>query len=95
MHEAFSAIVDEDGFPRAKIHGLRMLRSDIVTAFPFASCDSTNATQNGTRKALQIGAEQPMGSELIAHLCGVQSPERYTPRREMQLEFSLTQDADA
>lgn len=46
MAEAFGVICDSDGRPRCKVHGLRMLARDIVEAYPFSSCDSTNVAQN-------------------------------------------------
>ena len=49
MALAMSTLTDEDGFPRVKIHGLRMLNPDIFTKIPFSSCDSTNVAQNHWR----------------------------------------------
>lgn len=49
MSEAMSVCCDHEGRPLAKLHGLRMLRSDIVERYPFASCDSTNVAQNSHR----------------------------------------------
>lgn len=46
MAEAMNAICDRDGRPITKIHGLRMLDSDVFSRFPFASADSTNIAQN-------------------------------------------------
>ena len=34
------------GWPRAKLHGLRMLDPAVFTKFPFASADSTNVARN-------------------------------------------------
>lgn len=42
-------IICEDGQPRTKIHGLRMLAPAIFTKIPFASCDSTMVAQNIAR----------------------------------------------
>lgn len=67
MDEAFAVICDSDGWPRTRIHGLRMLRPDIVEAYPFYSCDSTNIAQNGLRQSLALGVDDsPWGSEVIA-----------------------------
>ena len=75
MYDAFDAICDEDGNPQAKIHGLRMLRGDIVSRFPFASCDSTNATQNGAKQGAQNGVDACWGRKTIARrIESVQSP---------------------
>ena len=61
MNDVFDVLCDEDGFPRTKVHGLRMLNSKIVTTYPFASCDSTNAAQNGPRTADQINTDDLWG----------------------------------
>jgi len=89
MDEAFDVICDEDGFPTAKIHGLRMLRSDIVTRYPFASCDSTNAVQNGTREAKKNHVDTGWGKATIARrMERSQSPSRWV-RGAVQKEFEL------
>ena len=44
--EAMKAACYEDGRPRAKLHGLRMLNPAIFRHLPLASADSTNATRN-------------------------------------------------
>lgn len=48
MADAMSVICDEDGRPRAKLHGLRMLDPEIFSRLPFASADSTNAVRNSS-----------------------------------------------
>jgi len=45
MNAAMSAVCD-DGRPRCKLHGLRMLDPDIFSRLPLASADSTNASVN-------------------------------------------------
>jgi len=44
--EAMDAVCDEDGRPKVKLHGLRMLDPEIFTRLPFSSADSTNAGVN-------------------------------------------------
>ncbi|MTZ12817.1 hypothetical protein GNE00_03620 [Pseudomonas sp. JL972] len=44
---AMEAVCDENGRPRCRLHGLRMLDPNIFTRLPFASADSTNAAVNG------------------------------------------------
>lgn len=39
-------ICDEEGFPRVKLHGLRMLDPVIFSHIPFASADSCNVARN-------------------------------------------------
>jgi len=46
MAEAMKTACDEQGRPRARLHGLRMLDPDIFTRLPLSSADSTNAAQN-------------------------------------------------
>lgn len=65
MDEAFTAIC-VDGYPTTKVHGLRMLRKDIIERYPFASCDSTNAVQNGVREAAKNGVDTSWGRMTIA-----------------------------
>jgi len=48
-NEAMRAICDEEGRPRCKLHGLRMLRSSILKRLPLSSADSTNVARNGDR----------------------------------------------
>lgn len=40
------AICDADGRPTVKLHGLRMMRPELVTNVPFASADSSNVARN-------------------------------------------------
>ena len=44
MRKIFEVVCDQDGVPRVKVHGLRMLDPEIVTNFPFSSCDSAGAS---------------------------------------------------
>ena len=46
MAQAMRVVCDDDGQPRCKLHGLRMLNPEIFTRFPFASADSTNIGRN-------------------------------------------------
>lgn len=46
MTEIMAALCDEDGRPRVRLHGLRMLSRDIVSATPLASADSTAICRN-------------------------------------------------
>ena len=90
MDDAWDVICDDDGQPRAKTHGLRMLRSDIVSRYPFASCDSTNAVQNGIREAKKNGVDGGWGKATIARRIEmVQSPSTWV-RGNVQSTFELT-----
>jgi hypothetical protein len=46
MAESMSAFCDEQGRPRTRLHGLRMLDPYVFTSFPFSSADSTNIARN-------------------------------------------------
>lgn len=46
MGEAMDRICDDQGRPRCKLHGLRMLDPEIFSRLPLASADSTNAAVN-------------------------------------------------
>jgi hypothetical protein len=46
MDEALRAICDEQGRPRCRLHGLRMLNPKIFTKLPLASADSTNVARH-------------------------------------------------
>jgi hypothetical protein len=46
INEAMHVACDDEGYPRAKLHGLRMLDPEVFTRLPFASADSTNVARN-------------------------------------------------
>lgn len=46
MNHAMRVVCDDDGFPRCRLHGLRMLNPEVFSRFPFASADSTNIGRN-------------------------------------------------
>ncbi|MES2367855.1 MAG: hypothetical protein V4563_18405 [Pseudomonadota bacterium] len=46
MAEAMKVICDEQGRPRCKLHGLRMLNPTIFSYLPLSSADSTNVARN-------------------------------------------------
>lgn len=56
----------EDGRPRAKLHGLRMLDPAIFHRLPLSSADSTNAARNGSRKAAEVGCNTLTGMTILA-----------------------------
>lgn len=60
-------LICRDGQPVVKLHGLRMLRSSIVTAVPLASADSTNVARNiGIDANWASGVYQPATKETRA-----------------------------
>lgn len=46
MQAAMAAVCDGDGYPRVKLHGLRMLNPAVFSRYPLASADSTNIARN-------------------------------------------------
>ena len=46
MADAMNAVTDKQGLPVAKLHGLRMLNTDVFSRLPLSSADSTNIAQN-------------------------------------------------
>lgn len=46
MAEMMEVVCDEDGRPRTKLHGLRMLDTIIFSSVPLASADSCNVSRN-------------------------------------------------
>lgn len=94
MAEAMSVVCDEQGRPRCKLHGLRMLAPEIVERYPFASADSTNVAQNkntlprfGMYKPPTQSQRAICIAERIEHAT---SPAVWVPgEKETQLVFSL------
>lgn len=46
MGEAMNAVCDRNGNPICKLHGLRMLNTEVFTKLPLSSADSTNIARN-------------------------------------------------
>jgi len=46
MTEAMSVLCDSEGFPKVKLHGLRMLNPGIFSKLPLASADSSMVARN-------------------------------------------------
>jgi hypothetical protein len=59
MAEAMAVLCDEQGRPRIKLHGLRMLDPYVFSCFPFASADSTNVARNVGLDNRWKGSYQP------------------------------------
>jgi len=61
-------LIAENGRPICKVHGLRMLDPEIVKAFPFSSCDSTNAVRNAGYETRWGGPYKPPSAALRAEV---------------------------
>ena len=48
-----AAVCNEQGRPRCKLHGLRMMDPAIFTRLPLASADSSNAARNASDRDWQ------------------------------------------
>jgi hypothetical protein len=59
MSEAMTVLTDGDGYPKTKIHGLRMLDPVVFSHIPFSSADSTNVARNIGIDARWNGAYAP------------------------------------
>lgn len=84
MAEAMTVLCDERGRPYVKLHGLRMLNTEVFTRFPFASADSTNVARNvgidGRHKGeMAIASKATRGLVLTNRIEGCQSAPAWTP----------------
>jgi len=67
MAEAMVVACDEQGRPRTKLHGLRMLDPTIFSHLPLASADSTNVARNmGLDSRWSRGPYAPVSTETRA-----------------------------
>jgi len=46
MAQAMDVVCDDDGYPKTRLHGLRMMDPRVSSVFPFASADSTSCGRN-------------------------------------------------
>lgn len=91
LADVLPAICD-DGVPRVKLHGLRMLNPDIVEHIPLASADSTNVAQNIGPDVRWVGPYQPATKEtraavLVERIEQIQPPARLS--NIVQAQFQL------
>lgn len=67
MAEAMDVACDAAGYPRAKLHGLRMLDPTVFSHLPLSSADSTNVARNiGIDKAWDRGPYAPRSKQTRA-----------------------------
>lgn len=84
MGEAMGVVCREDGRPWVRLHGLRMLDSDIVKRLPLASADSTNVARNIGLDSRWKGTYQPPSKAwraqvLAARIESTNSPMTWVP----------------
>jgi hypothetical protein len=82
INEAMDVACDADGYPLAKLHGLRMLDPDVFTRLPFASADSTNAARNigidSRWRGTYTPPDKPWRAQVLcARIEAFQSPARW------------------
>jgi len=91
MHEILEVICDNNGKPKVKIHGLRMLNPEIFTKIPFTSADSTSVGRNTTNQYRFNGGYRPISAwaraqVLIDRIESFNSPQSWRKRPiQMQL----------
>lgn len=79
MREAMNTIVNKDGTPSCKLHGLRMLDPEVYTRFPFASADSTNIGRNIGIDSAWRGTYTPPTKEARALMLRLRIESRQSP----------------
>lgn len=68
MAQVLPHVVDADGYPHCRLHGLRMLNPTIFGRLPLASADSTNVARNIGTDAAWRGTYQPSSKETRAQV---------------------------
>lgn len=85
LHDVLRHIVDENGHPITKLHGLRMLNNEIFSKVPLSSADSTNVARNIGLDNNWTGAYQPKSKEtrasiMVERIESVNSSSTYPPK---------------
>ncbi|MDC9821982.1 MULTISPECIES: hypothetical protein [Pectobacterium] len=68
LRDVIRHVVDENGYPICKLHGLRMLNRAVFTRIPLASADSTNIARNIGIDKNWKGSYSPASKETRAHV---------------------------
>lgn len=63
-----NAVTDKQGLPVTKLHGLRMLNTEVFSRLPLASADSTNIAQNVGIDSKWRGTYTPASKESKARV---------------------------
>jgi hypothetical protein len=88
MAEAMSMLCDEQGRPRARLHGLRMLDPYVFASFPFSSADSTNIARNVGLDGRWTGSYAPATRGGRGFLLAERIEANNSASRWMGLEYS-------
>lgn len=90
MGEAMEVACDEEGKPKTKLHGLRMLDTRIFTRLPLSSADSTNAERNGLFERSYLPHTSGQRAVVIAwRVESNQSAEVWEPSPQMELDLAI------
>jgi len=68
LKDVIRHVVDKNGYPITKLHGLRMLNKTIFTRLPLSSADSTNVARNIGIDKKWVGSYQPASKETRAQI---------------------------
>lgn len=68
MTEVMAQACDADGFPKTKLHGMRMLDPGIFSKLPLASADSTNVARSVGQDGKWSGSYVPQSRALRAQI---------------------------
>lgn len=92
--EAMEVACDEQGRPKCKLHGLRMLSPEIISRLPLASADSCNVARNIGLDKRWSGPYQPVTKAQRALVIAervetTRSASVWVRRHDVQSEFML------
>ena len=86
LRDMIRHVVDENGYPITKLHGLRMLNKDLFMQVPLSSADSTNVARNiGINKSWDKSAYAPASKETRAAVL-VERIESYNSASSLQYD---------
>jgi hypothetical protein len=84
LDEAFRAICDENGRPKCRVHGMRMLNPEVFRRLPLASADSSNVGRNHAMVHYKKGASYApalhRAMKIVQRIEAYNSAERYLPQ---------------
>jgi len=66
ISEVMKVVCDEEGYPKCKLHGLRMMDPTIFAHIPFSSVDSTSVARNCKLETKWPGRYKPLSEETRA-----------------------------
>lgn len=97
MRQVMSVMCDDEGIPKCKLHGLRMLNPAIFSSLPLRSADSTNCAQNGARNGAVIDESLSSGQGAIITAWRIEahnSPAKWDGKADVLVRTSVQQLLD-